>query len=179
MSLLKVARMGHPVLRLRADTVSPEDLASPATQRLIDDIADSMREYDGVGLAAPQVHVSKRIVVYACHDEGPDRVPLTILVNPQVAALRGGLKEDWEGCLSVPGLRGCVPRHVAVRVKAFDRNGGALDFVARGFHARIVQHEVDHLDGILYLDRMRGLQTLSFFDEFVRFASRDRHIAPA
>jgi peptide deformylase len=173
MSVLKVARIGHPVLRQVAEPVSPEAIAAPEIQRLIDDMLETMAEYDGAGLAAPQVHVSRRIVIYGVdanprYPEAP-AVPLTVLVNPRITPLVTEQVEDWEGCLSVPDLRGMVPRWTRVRVEALGRDGKPLRFTAEDFHARVVQHECDHLDGKVYLDRMRSMETLSFLAEFERY----------
>jgi peptide deformylase len=173
MAILKVAQLGHPVLRTVAEPVSPEAIRSPEVQRLIDDMLETMAAYDGAGLAAPQVHVSKRVVIYGV-EENPrypdaDQVPLTVLVNPIVTPLTTEEDEDWEGCLSVPGLRGLVPRVTHVRVEAYGRDGQRLRFGVAGFHARVVQHECDHLDATVYLDRMRSMQSLSFLDEFQRY----------
>lgn len=175
MSVLKVARLGHPVLRQVAEPVPPEAIASPEIQRLIDDLIETMIDYDGAGLAAPQVHVSKQVVVFEV-DDNPrypkaGDVPLTVLINPQITPTVLQMEEDWEGCLSVPGLRGKVPRYTSVRVDAWDRNGKKLHFVARDFHARVVQHECDHLFGKVFLDRMRSMETLSFLEEFSRYHS--------
>jgi peptide deformylase len=173
MAILKVARLGHPILRQVAEAVSPEAIGSPDIQGLIDDMLETMEEYDGAGLAAPQVHVSRRIVIYgvSANPRYPDAddVPLTVLVDPKVTAATKETEEDWEGCLSVPDMRGKVPRSTRVRVEAYGRDGQPLRFTAEGFHARVVQHECDHLDGILYLDRMRSLETLSFLPEFHRY----------
>jgi peptide deformylase len=177
MAILKVARLGHPVLRQVAEPVSPEAIGAPEIQRLIDDMFETMGEYDGAGLAAPQVHVSRRIVIYGveANPRYPDAeaVPHTVLVNPRITPLTEEQDEDWEGCLSVPDLRGMVPRVTRVRVEAYARDGTRLRFDAAGFHARVVQHECDHLDGKVYLDRMRSLETLSFLPEFHRYALRD------
>ncbi len=172
MAILKVARLGHPVLRRIAEPVSPEAIRSPDIQRLIDDMLETMDEYDGAGLAAPQVHVPRRIVIYGVQENPryPDAesVPLTVLVNPEVTPATTEMDEDWEGCLSVPDLRGQVPRYTRVRVEAYDRDGMPVRFAAEGFHARVVQHECDHLDGTVYLDRMRSMATLTFLPEFQR-----------
>ena len=174
MAILKVARLGHPVLRRIAEPVSPEAIGSPEIQRLIDDMLETMDEYDGAGLAAPQVHVSRRIVIYGVRSNPryPDaeEVPLTVLVNPKIVPATSDMEEDWEGCLSVPDLRGRVPRYTRVKVEAYGRDGRPLRFPADGFHARVVQHECDHLDGTVYLDRMRSLASLSFLPEFHRYA---------
>ena len=173
MAILKVARLGHPILRQIAEPVSPEAIASPEIQRLIDDMLETMDEYDGAGLAAPQVHVSRRIVIYGVHGNPryPDAedVPLTVLVNPKISPTTSEMVEDWEGCLSVPDLRGQVPRYTRIKVDAYGRDGRPLRFSADGFHARVVQHECDHLDGTVYLDRMRSMASLSFLPEFQKY----------
>ena len=173
MAVLKVAHLGHPVLRRIAEPVSPEAIRAPEIQRLVDDMLETMDDHDGAGLAAPQVHVSRRVVVYGvrANPRYPDaeEVPLTILVNPRLTPLTKEEEEDWEGCLSVPDLRGKVPRVTRVRVEAYGRDGQPLVFEAAGFHARVVQHECDHLDGKVYLDRMRSMETLSFLPEFHRY----------
>jgi peptide deformylase len=173
MSILKVTRLGHPVLRQVTQNVSPRELESPALQKLIDDMIETMKEYDGVGLAADQVHESKQIAVLEVADNPryPQKpnVPLTVLINPKITLLSEEMEEDWEGCLSVPDLRGRVPRYKSIRVQAWDRSGNELDFVADDFHARVIQHEFDHLHGQVYLDRMRDLSTLTFLQEFARY----------
>jgi peptide deformylase len=173
MAVLKVARLGHPVLRQVAEPVSPEAIRAPEVQRLIDDMIETMDDYDGAGLAAPQVHVSRRVVVYGV-DQNPrypeaEPVPLTVLVNPRLTPLGTDQEEDWEGCLSLPDLRGKVPRFIKLEVEAYGRDGAPLRFVATGFHARVVQHECDHLDGRVYVDRMRSMDTLTFLPEFQRY----------
>jgi peptide deformylase len=173
MSILKVARLGHPLLRQVTANLPQRELQSAAMQKFIDDMIETMKEYDGVGLAADQVHESKQVAVLEVannprYPNKPD-VPLTVLVNPKVTPLSDALEEDWEGCLSIPDLRGKVPRYTSVRVQAWDRNGQELDYVATGFHARVIQHEFDHLNGKLYVDRMRDLTTLSFLQEFARY----------
>lgn len=173
MAILKVARLGHPVLRQIAEPVPPEGIGAPAVQRLIDDLIETMNEYDGAGLAAPQVHVLKQIVVFQVEGNPryPDApsIPLTVLVNPKITPATQDMDEDWEGCLSLPDLRGKVPRYLQVRVEAYDRHGKKLNYVAKDFHARVVQHECDHLVGKVFVDRMRSLESLSFLHEFARF----------
>ena len=173
MAVLKIAHLGHPILRQVAEPVSPEAIRSPEIQRLIQDMLETMADADGAGLAAPQVHVSKRVVIYGV-EENPrypdaESVPLTVLVNPRITPLGTEQDEDWEGCLSVPDLRGKVPRHTRVRVEAYGHDGKQLRFDAAGFHARVVQHECDHLDGKVYLDRMPSMESLSFLPEFRRY----------
>ena len=171
MAILKVARLGHPVLRRKSDPVPVREIGSSPVQRLIDDMVETMREYGGVGLAAPQVHVARRIVVFEVAGEGRDRVSLTVLVNPRIVAASRETAEDWEGCLSVPDLRGRVPRRQALQVRGLDRSGKDVSMQARGFAARVIQHELDHLDGMLFLDRMQSFDTLAFLDEYAKFWS--------
>jgi peptide deformylase len=171
MSVLKVAHLGHPVLRQVAEPVPPDAIRGADVQQLIDDMLETMDDQDGAGLAAPQVHVSRRVVVYGVPgDSHPDveSVPVTILVNPKITPVGSAKDEDWEGCLSVPDLRGMVPRWRTVRVEAFGRDGKPLAFTAKDFHARVVQHECDHLDGLVYLDRMTSMETVAFLPEFHR-----------
>src|SRR5215472_840056 len=168
MSILKVCRLGHPVLRMEAQRVSKETLNSPAIQTLIDNMMETMVEYIGVGLAAPQVHESLQIAVIESHG-GRGDIPMTVIVNPEVKVLDEELIEDWEGCLSVPDFRGRVPRWRKLRVDALDRNGNQIKLTVEGFFARVVQHEFDHLVGRVYLDRMRDFKTLSHFAEFQRY----------
>jgi peptide deformylase len=171
MAILKVARIGVPVVREVARPVPEAAITSPEIQRLIDDMIVTMQEYEGVGLAAPQVHVDLRLAVLevpASDDRSQDAVPLTVLVNPLVTPLGDDTLDMWEGCLSIPDLRGQVPRFERVRLEARDRAGLAYVVEAEGFHARVIQHECDHLDGRVYLDRMRDMRSLSFLHEFER-----------
>jgi peptide deformylase len=169
MSILKVARIGHPVVRARAADVPAGGLGAADTQRLIDDMIETMHEYDGVGLAAPQVHVGLRLAVIEVSEEderAEGGVPLTILVNPVVRALSEKTADGWEGCLSIPGLRGKVPRLRRLELRALDRKGKPYRLEASGFFARVIQHECDHLDGSVYLDRMKDARSLSFIEEW-------------
>ena len=173
MAILKVSRLGHPVLRRVAEQVPVEEIATPQFQQFIDDMVETMYEYDGVGLAAPQVHVSKQVAVLEV-DKSPrypdaPSVPLTALINPRVTILNQETVDGWEGCLSVPDMRGVAPRYRELRVEALDRHGKPLDFIARDFHARVIQHENDHLQGKVYLDRMPSLETLCHLLEWQRY----------
>ena len=179
MSILKVARMGHPVLRARARAVEPSEIRSPRIQQLIDDMFETMHEYHGVGLAAPQVHESLRLFVAGFppsrdrkeDEDEADRFPEVVLINPEVRPEGTETIEDWEGCLSIPDIRGRVPRARQVIVRAFDRRGKPVEIRAAGFSARVIQHETDHLDGILFFDRMRSFESLTFLEEFGRYWS--------
>lgn len=172
--ILKVARLGHPVIRAVAQPVDPAMINTPEFQKLLDDMVETMHEYTGVGLAAPQVHLSLQLAVLEVehHPRYPEMppVPLTYLINPQVTVLDASTVEDWEGCLSIPEMRGMVPRFRQLRVTALGRYGEALDFLANDFHARVIQHETDHLKGEVYLDRMSNLRTLSHLAEWQRYA---------
>ncbi len=182
MSILKIARMGHPVLRAKARALHPSEIRTPKIQQLIDDMFETMKEYQGVGLAAPQVHESLRIFVGGFPpvvDDGrdPDRetdeddedVPLMAVINPEIEVVTREVVEDWEGCLSIPDIRGRVPRARQISVRAYDRQGKRMEIQASGFTARVIQHETDHLDGVLFFDRMKTFQSLSFLDEYGRF----------
>ena len=178
MSILKVSRMGHPILRAKAKALSPGDIKHAVVQNLIDDMLDTMDEYHGVGLAAPQVHEGLRIFVGVLASsrsedpKDPDPEPVAI-INPEIAALAAEVVEDWEGCLSIPDIRGRVPRAKEIRLRGYDREGKKVDLQLKDFHARVAQHETDHLDGILFFDRMRTFETLTFLDEYSRYQAKD------
>lgn len=173
MAILKIARMGHPVLRAPAEPVA--DPTAPAVRALVADMLETAIDASGTGLAAPQVHVSQRLVVFMV---GPQRLTgraldqeqdWTVLVNPVIEPLSDETELGWEGCLSVPGLRGAVPRWTKIRYRARALDGEAIDRTVEGFHARVVQHECDHLDGVLYPQRMPDLRLLQFNEEAARF----------
>jgi peptide deformylase len=175
MSILKVARMGHPALRAKARAIERAELKSLLVQRLIDDMLDTMAEYHGVGLAAPQVHVGVRLFVVALETEdGEGEVEPLAIINPEITVVGSDVVEDWEGCLSIPDIRGRVPRAREIRVRALDRKGDRLDLSAHDFSARVIQHENDHLDGVLFFDRMRSFETLTFLDEYSRYWTKDK-----
>jgi len=184
MSILKIARMGHPVLRAKARPLHPSEIRTPKIQQLIDDMFETMKEYQGVGLAAPQVHESVRLFVAGfpprqdADEDDAERddedVPLMALINPEIEMTSREVVEDWEGCLSIPDIRGRVPRTRQIVVRAFDRNGKKIEMPAAGFIARVIQHETDHLDGVLFFDRMKTFQSLTFLDEFGRYWSSHR-----
>jgi peptide deformylase len=210
MAILKVARLGHPVLRTKAQPVPVPEIGSPRVQQLIDDMLETMREYQGIGLAAPQVHVRSRIFVAGLRGSpsvsetrgaagavampgasgaivmpgassavvmmnDDHDMPLVVLVNPELTLVPGASEEAWEGCLSVPDMRGRVPRAIGVHARGYDRRGKRIEIVAKGLPARVIQHEYDHLDGILFFDRMPTLATLTFMDEYQRFWAKSEH----
>jgi peptide deformylase len=171
MAILKVARMGHPILREVAKPVDPAEIDSPEFQAFVDSLVDTMREYDGAGLAAPQVHVSKRVAVMELaqnprYPDAPD-VSLAVLINPRVHPLGEERITGVEGCLSVPDLRGRVSRFARIELEALDRRGRPLHRRFEGFPAAVVQHECDHLDGVLFVDRADP-RSLAFLREFQR-----------
>lgn len=165
MAVRRVLKMGEPLLRAVAAPVTRFDAELAA---LVTDMDETMRALSGAGIAAPQIGVSSRVVIFELKDNpryphlAP--VPYTVLVNPVLTPLGEELEEGWEGCLSVPGMRGLVPRFRRLRYQGFDVHGAPLDRTVEGFHARVVQHEADHLDGILYPQRMRDLRNLGFED---------------
>ena len=172
MAILKIARMGHPVLRTRTREVA--DPTSPEVRSLVRDMIETLAEEDGAGLAGPQVYAGVRVVVFHVpaeragdvESDGPQ--PLTVLVNPEIEPLSPEQALGWEGCLSVPGLMGAVDRYTRIRYRGTTPDGERVDRIATGFHARVVQHECDHLDGILYPMRMTDLSLLGFVEEFRR-----------
>jgi peptide deformylase len=172
MSILKVARMGHPVLRAKARPLEKAEIRSAVIQQLIDDMLETMAEYHGVGLAAPQVHEGVRIFVAALDtgddDEEEDGEAIAI-INPEITVVGSDVVEEWEGCLSIPDIRGRVPRAREIKVRGFDRTGARLELNAHDFPARVIQHETDHLDGVLFFDRMTSLASMTFLDEYSRY----------
>ena len=182
MAILKIARMGHPVLRRVADPVA--DPAALEIRRLVADMLETLEDIGGIGLAAPQVHVSRRVVIFEVPAEraardgngadptaGTGGVPMTVLINPEIEPVADDKALGWEACLSVPGLTGAVPRWTRIRYRGFGIKGERIEREASGFHARVVQHECDHLDGVLYPQRMTDLSLLAFAEEL-------RHGAP-
>jgi peptide deformylase len=178
MAILKIARMGHPILNTPARPVA--DPHAPEIHRLINDMVETMIDANGAGLAAPQVHAPLRVVVFQAPGERSDpglseaeafdhTAPLTVLINPEIEILDPATEGGWEGCLSVPGLRGWVERSAHIRYRGIGIEGEAIERVARGFHARVVQHECDHLDGRLYTSRLADLSRLIFESEIRHF----------
>ncbi|HVO49008.1 MAG TPA: peptide deformylase [Steroidobacteraceae bacterium] len=165
MAIRPVLKMGHPLLRQVADPVSRFD---EGLDELLADMDDTMRSLHGAGIAAPQIGVSLRVVIFEVQ-ENPryphvTPVPYTVLINPELTPIGHEEEDGWEGCLSVPGMRGLVPRFRQLRYRGVDRYGAPIDRTVEGFHARVVQHEVDHLDGILYPQRIRDLREFGFED---------------
>ena len=172
MSILKVARMGHPVLRAKARTVDKTEVKSPVLQHFIDSMIDTMHEYSGVGLAAPQVHESVRLFVAMLDADGRGEGDATVFINPEISVKGDQTVEGWEGCLSIPEIRGRVPRAQHIVVSALDRHGKRFELELKDFPARVVQHETDHLDGVLFFDRMKSMESLTYLEEFSRYHTR-------
>jgi peptide deformylase len=176
MAILKIARMGHPVLLQRAEPVA--DPGAPEIRRLVQDMYETMEDAPGAGLAAPQVHVSLRLFVFRVTPErasgGPDDLQLgnTVLINPTIEPLGEDKALRWEGCLSIPGLRAAVPRYQRIRYTGVDCDGRSVTREVGGFHAGVVQHEYDHLDGILYPMRMTDFRLFGFHEELLKAAAR-------
>lgn len=171
MAILRVAQLGHPVLRLVAEPVTEEELASEYFQQFCEDLLETMDEYDGAGLAAPQVHVSKRMVVLTLSDEvGPE-----FLINPVITVLSEDTRQTWEGCLSVEGMRGLVERPDHIRVDALDRYGQPIAYELQGFPAVVTQHECDHLDGVLYIDKAIP-RSMMFVSEYRRWGPPEEFV---
>ena len=177
MAILKIARMGHPVLKALAEPVA--DPKAQEIQQLVRDMIETLEDVGGIGLAAPQVHVSKRVVIFyvpgerrAAAGEPAEDVPLTVLINPEIEPLSEEKAAGIEACLSVPDLAGPVPRWTHIRYRALDLHGRMFEREAKGYHARVVQHECDHLDGILYPMRMTDISQLAFVEELRRFGGQ-------
>ena len=168
MAILKVARMGHPMLRRRAEPLDPREIGTPRIERLIDDMFETMHDSQGIGLAGPQVHESIRLFVAGVDDPDAGMSPV-VVINPEVTPIGAAVEEDWEGCLSIPDIRGRVPRAAKIRVRALDRRGRPLALTADGYPARVIQHETDHLDGVLFFDRMTSFESITFLEEYNRY----------
>jgi peptide deformylase len=170
MAILKVARMGHPVLRQECEAIDPKTITGPEVQRLIRNMFETMAEYNGVGLAAPQVHYPVQLVIAGGEADDEGRPRFRVLINPEITVLdeddRLGM---YEGCLSLPGLRGWVERPSTIKVKAYDEKGEQSEFTLEGFPAVVMQHECDHLTGILYVDRIEDMARFSYEEEADRF----------
>ena len=177
--VLDVIRLGHPVLRDVAEPVPEAWFGNGRLHQLAESLVRTMHDRQGVGLAAPQVGESKRLFAYwVPGSDGDPVVPPTVLVNPEIRPVGCDLEEGWEGCLSIPGIRGRVPRYRRVKVKATTIEGETISLTADDFHARVIQHEFDHLDGIVFLDRMDSMRSLAFEEELENLESDDEQPQP-
>jgi peptide deformylase len=179
MSILKIARMGHPILRQQAKPIDPQEITGPEVQLLIRDMLETLVEYNGVGLAAPQVHVSRRLVICAGEEDEEGRMQVRVLINPKLTPTTEETFGMYEGCLSLPGLRGYVERPAAVTVEAFNEKGEQVTYELSGFPAAVIQHECDHLDGVLYVDRLQDTKLFAYEEEAGRFLPVDHMGAAA
>lgn len=192
MSIRKVARMGHPILREKAKKIDPKDIASPEIQNLIQDMIDTMEEYGGIGIAGPQVHEGKSIAIIRMETDSEkydasvninansrfkdsNGEPIAVFINPTIKVIDDKRQNFWEGCLSVPGLRGLVGRPRKVSVDYLDENGKSQKITVEDFAATVVQHELDHLQGKLYVDRVEDKTKLVFEEEYAKYHASDEH----
>ena len=171
MSILKIARLGHPVLHKKATII--KNLPDPTIQKLIEDMTETMLDAKGIGLAGPQVHVSKQVTIFRVPEEESEvkdePIKITVLINPKLSKISDETNNDWEGCLSIPGMSGLVKRFSKIRYEGFDLNGNVINRTAEGLHARAVQHEYDHLMGIMYINRLADSRAFGFSDEIESF----------
>ena len=176
MSILKITQMGHPILRQIAKVVPVEEILLPETQKFLDNMIETMNDYNGVGLAAPQVFDPRRIITVGINPfemNEKDENRYTVLFNPQITFFSDDQVDDWEGCLSIPDIRGIVPRSKSIGISGYTPEGIPLTFEAHDYFARVLQHEIDHLNGVLFLDRMTDLTTLSYSEEYNRYQTND------
>lgn len=174
MSIKNLARMGNPILRLKAQKLTGAEILAPATQDLIQDLIENMHHYGGVGIAAPQIGVPKAVAILEVKNTNPryeiaEDYPLTVFINPVISVLDSSLQGYWEGCLSVPGLRGYIERPRKIKIDFLNEKNQAQSLVAEGFLATVFQHELDHLEGKIYIDRLTDKTKLSYQDEFEQF----------
>lgn len=168
MSILKISRLGHPVLLQKTKTV--KDITSQETKKIIYDMTETMLDAKGIGLAAPQVHINKQIIVFRNPEDNEDKkVKITALINPKLTIISDQTDNEWEGCLSIPGMLGLVKRYSKIKYSGYDIKGNIFEREAQGLHARVVQHEYDHLMGILYIDRLVDKNAYGYFEEIEEF----------
>ena len=173
-SILKIAKLGHPVLLKKTSEIS--DFSSDSLKKIIYDMSETMIDYKGIGLAAPQVHLSKRIIIFRNPDfEEKEKIQITPLINPTFKPMSDEKEDEWEGCLSIPGMQGLVSRYKKISYIGYDLNGKKIEAIAEGLHARVVQHEIDHLDGILYTSRLTDEKAFGFEKEIVEFWKNERN----
>ncbi len=179
MALRKIACLGHPLLRESAEPITPAELRARSTQTLIEDAIETMRDADGASISAPQIHVSKQIILVEVNPVNPryadkPAVPLTVIANPRVISHGDELEDGWEECLSLPNLHGRVPRWTRLTAAGVDRDGNVMEIEAEGFFARLIQHAIDHLHGHLFVDRIPDLITLTYQHEYQKYWRKER-----
>ena len=168
MSILKIAKMGHPVLLKKSNEI--KEFSTDLLKRIVYDMSETMIDYSGIGLAAPQVHLSMRVIVFRNPDiDDQDKIKVTPLINPVFSPIGEEKENDWEGCLSIPGMQGLVTRYKKISYHGFDLDGNKIENQAEGLHARVVQHEIDHLNGVLYTDRLADKKAFGFEKEIIEF----------
>ena len=173
MSILKIAKIGHPVLLKKSNEI--KDFGSDNLKKIVYDMSETMIDYSGIGLAAPQVHLSKRIIIFRNPDiEEKEKIQITPLINPVYEPVSEEKDDDWEGCLSIPGMQGLVSRYKKITYTGYDLNGDSIKNTAEGLHARVVQHEIDHLDGILYTERLANKKAFGFEKEIIEFWKNEK-----
>ena len=173
MSILKIAKIGHPVLFKKGNKI--EQFSTNKLKKIIYDMSETMIDYQGIGLAAPQVHISKRIIIFRNPDKNDNqRIQITPLINPSFQPISNEHEDDWEGCLSIPGMQGFVRRFKKIKYSGFDMEGNKIENEAEGLHARVVQHEIDHLDGILYIERLADKKAFGFEKEITEYWKNEK-----
>lgn len=178
MSILKISRLGHPILRQKCIPLSLKDIVGDMTKKIIEDMTDTMLDAKGIGLAAPQVHINKQIIIFRNpQDEQENEIKITALINPKLFKLDSETDNQWEGCLSIPGMLGLVKRFSRIRYEGYDFNGSIIKKEAEGLHARVVQHEYDHLMGTLYIDSLADKNAYGFSDEIEDHWKKQQKIA--
>ena len=173
MSILKIAKLGHPVLLKKTGEI--KEFSTNSLKKIIYDMSETMIDYNGIGLAAPQVHISKRIIIFRNPDiEEKEKIQITPLINPIFKPIGEEKEDDWEGCLSIPGMLGLVSRYKKISYYGYDLEGKKIESIAEGLHARVVQHEIDHLEGILYTSRLTDKKAFGFEKEIVEFWKNEK-----
>ena len=173
MSILKIAKIGHPVLLKKCTDI--KEFSTDTLKKMIYDMSETMIDYNGIGLAAPQVHLSKRVIIFRNPDiEEKEKIKITPLINPIYKPLGDEKENDWEGCLSIPGMQGLVTRYKKIRYTGFDIDGNKIDNEVEGLHARVIQHEIDHLEGILYTERLADKKAFGFEKEIIEYWKNEK-----
>ena len=174
MSILKIAKFGHPVLLEKCAEI--KDFSSNSLKKILYDMSETMIDYGGIGLAAPQVHLSKRIIIFRNPDiEEKEKIQITPLINPIYKPLSDEKEDDWEGCLSIPGMQGLVRRYKQINYHGYDLDGNKIENQAEGLHARVIQHEIDHLDGVLYPEKLADKKAFGFEKEILEFWKNEKN----
>tara|TARA_B100002052_G_C15821523_1_gene570758 strand:- start:166 stop:690 length:525 start_codon:yes stop_codon:yes gene_type:complete len=173
MPILKIAKIGHPILLNNCEEI--KEFSTDALKKIIYDMSETMIDYNGIGLAAPQVHLSKRIIVYRNPDiEEKEKIQITPLINPIYKPLNDEKTDDWEGCLSIPGMQGLVRRYDNIFYSGYDLDGKKIENEVKGLHSRVIQHEIDHLNGVLYTERLADNKAFGFENEIIKYWKNEK-----